>query len=92
MRPEKGKRQMAFIVQKAFTVQFPRMRGLLIFGSGLVLVAAMMSPDSAFARETDQNESANCIDPKHRHTVLRPLTERLPLRKAEKVRVRRILM
>ncbi len=83
---------MAFIVQTAFKVQFRRMRGLLTFGSGLVLFAAMMSPDAAFARETDQNNSVNCTDPKHRHTVLRPLTEPVPLRKAEKVRVRRILM
>jgi len=48
--------------------------------------------DAAFARETDQSEAANCVDPKHKHTVVRPLTESVPIRKSEKVRVRRILM
>ena len=84
---------MTFIVQKAFKVQFPRMRGLLLtIGTGMVVLAAGMAPDAAFARENDQSEAANCTDPKHRHTVVRPLTESLPIRKGEKVRVRRILM
>jgi hypothetical protein len=84
---------MAFIVQKAFNVQFPRMRGhLFTFGTGIVLCAAMMAPDAAFARETDPNDAGNCTDPKHRHTVVRPLTEPTPIRKSDKVRVRRILM
>jgi len=84
---------MAFIVQKAFKVQFQHMRGLfLTVGTGMGILAAGMAPDAAFARETDQPEAANCTDPKHRHTVVRPLTEALPIRKGEKVRVRRILM
>ena len=84
---------MTFIVQKALKVHFPRMRGLFFtVGSGIAVLAAGMSPDAAFARETDQSETANCTDPKHRHTVVRPLTEAPPIRKGEKVRVRRILM
>lgn len=84
---------MAFIVQKAFEAQLWRMRGLfLTFGTGICVLATGMSPDVAFARETDQPEVTNCTDPKHRHTVVRPLTESLPIRKSEKVRVRRILM
>ncbi len=84
---------MTFIVQKAFVAQISRMRGLfLTLGTGMVVLAAGMSPDAAFARETDQSEAANCTDPKHRHTVVRPLTESLPIRRSEKVRVRRILM
>jgi hypothetical protein len=84
---------VTFIVRKALKVQFSLMRGyLLTFGSGIVLCAAMMAPDAAIARETDQNDTANCTDPKHRHTVVRPLTEPTPIRKTDKVRVRRILM
>jgi hypothetical protein len=84
---------MAFIVQKAFAVQFLRMRGhLLVLGSGIVLCAALLSPDAAYGRDTEQNDPANCTDPKHRHTILRPLTEPVPIRKKEKGRVRRILM
>jgi hypothetical protein len=84
---------MAFIVQKAFQAQIRRMRGLfLTVSTGIIVLAAGMSPDAAFARETDQPEAANCTDPKHRHTVVRPLTESVPIRKGEKVRVRRILM
>jgi hypothetical protein len=84
---------MAFIFQKAFTVQFPRMRGLVLsFGTGIAFLAAGMFPEAAMARETDQAEAANCTDPKHRHVVVRPLTESVPIRKNEKVRVRRILM
>ena len=82
-----------FILQKALKAHFRRMRGaLLSLGSGALLCAAMFSPEAAFARETDQSESANCTDPKHRHYVLRPLTEPVPVRKKEKVRVRRVLM
>jgi hypothetical protein len=84
---------MAFIVQKAFGAQIRRMRGLfLTVSTGIIVLAAGMSPDAAFARETDQSEAANCVDPKHKHTVVRPLTESVPIRKSEKVRVRRILM
>ncbi|OYU02221.1 MAG: hypothetical protein CFE36_07055 [Sphingomonadaceae bacterium PASS1] len=49
-------------------------------------------PDTAFARETEQAEIANCNDPRHRHFVVRPLTESLPVRKTENQRVRRVLM
>jgi hypothetical protein len=84
---------VTFIVQKAFGAQIRRMRGLfLTFGAGMAVAAAGMVPDVAAARETDQSEAANCTDPKHRHTVVRPLTESVPIRKTEKVRVRRILM
>lgn len=84
---------MSFIVQKAFRMQPGCMRGLfLTFGTGIAILAAGMSPDTAFAREPDQPEAANCTCPKNRQTVLRPLTEARPIRKGEKVRVRRILM
>lgn len=84
---------MAFIVQKAFGAHIWRMRGFfLTFGTGIVLFAAGISPDAAFARENDQSEAANCPDPQHKHTVVRALTESLPIRKGDKVRVRRILM
>ena len=84
---------MTFIVQKAFEAQIRRMRGLfLTVGTGVMVIAAGMSPDAVFARETDQPEAANCTDSKHRHTVVRPLTESVPIRKGEKLRVRRILM
>ncbi len=84
---------MAFIVQKAFGTQIRPMRSLfLTVNTGIIVLAAGMSPDAAFARETDQPEAVNCTDPKHRHTVVRPLTESVPIRKSEKVRVRRILM
>ena len=69
------------------------MRGALItIGSGMLLFAAAFSPEAALARETEQSESAGCTDPKHRHVVLRPLIEPTPIRKKEKVRVRRVLM
>ncbi len=85
---------MSFIVQKAFNVHFPRMRGHIpTFGAALVVCAAMLAPDSAFARErNEQHDALNCIDPKHRHSVVRPLTESLPIRKKDKSRVRRVLM
>jgi hypothetical protein len=59
------------------------------------MCAAMFAPDSAYARENEQNEqhdALNCTDPKHRHSVVRPLTESLPIRKKDKSRVRRVLM
>ena len=84
---------VTFIVQKAFVAQIWRMRGLFLsFGTGQVILTAAMLPDVAAAREADPAEAANCSDPKHRHTVVRPLTESVPIRKTEKVRVRRILM
>ena len=83
---------MAFIVQKAFGTQIPAMRGLFTVCAGFIVFAAGMSPDTAFARETDQSETANCADPKHKHAVVRPLTESVPIRKSDKIRVRRILM
>jgi hypothetical protein len=87
------KKQAPFIAQTAFLAQFQRMRGhLLTIGSGLALCIAIMSPDAASARETDSPDSPNCSDPRHRHVVVRPLTEPAPIRTKEKVRVRRILM
>jgi hypothetical protein len=80
---------MPFIKWKALKAQTVHMRGYLLTFS--VFAAALM-PDSAFARESDQGEAAVCTDPKHRHVVLRPLTEPAPVRKLEKVRIRRILM
>ncbi len=87
---------MLFIVQTAFKVQFPRMRGHIpTLGAALVMCAALLVPDSAYARENEQNEqhdAANCTDPKHRHSVVRSLTESVPIRKKDKIRVRRVLM
>lgn len=84
---------MAFIVQKAFEAQTWRMRGIfLTFSAGIVVFSAGMLPEAASARETEQVETANCTDPKHRHTIVRPLTEPAPIRKTDKARVRRILM
>lgn len=84
---------MSFIVQKAFNMHFLRMRGHIpTFGAALVVCAAMLAPDSAFARESEQHDALNCIDPKHTHSVVRPLTESLPIRKKDKSRVRRVLM
>jgi hypothetical protein len=69
------------------------MRGLFsTLATGIVILSAGYLPDTAFARETEQAEIANCNDPRHRHIVVRPLTESLPVRKGEKQRVRRILM
>lgn len=83
----------SFIVQKAFCWHFGRMRGLFAtLGTGIILLSAGFLPDTAFARETEQAEIANCNDPRHRHVVVRPLTESLPVRKSEKQRIRRILM
>jgi hypothetical protein len=59
---------------------------------GFVVLGAFALPDAAVARENDQAETAHCTDPKHRHIQARPLIESLPIRKADKARVRRILM
>jgi hypothetical protein len=87
---------MPFIVQKAFDVHFRRMRGqFATLAVALVLCAAMLTPNSAYARESEhgeQNETLNCTDPKHRHSIVRSLTESLPIRKKDKARVRRVLM
>lgn len=84
---------MTFIVQKAYLAQSSHMRGqLAIFATGLVFFGALLSPETAFARDTEQNEAASCTDPKHRHYAVRPLTEPTPIRKKEKLRVRRVLM
>ncbi len=84
---------MTFIVQKAFKAQILRMRGALAtLATSFVFFGAMLSPETAFARETEQNEASNCTDPRHRHYVVRPLTEPTPIRKKEKLRVRRVLM
>lgn len=82
-----------FIVAKAFKVHFPLMgRYLLSSSIWVALCAAMFVPESAFARENEQNEQPGCTDPKHRHTAVRPLTESVPVRKKDKERVRRVLM
>lgn len=84
---------ISFIVQKAFLMQIQLMRRILLtFGTGLVVFGAAMMPDAALAREVEQADVGNCTDPKHRHTVVRPLTESAPRRKTEKLRIRRILM
>ncbi len=84
---------ISFIVQKAFLMQIRAMRGILLtFGSGLIVAGVSLTPGVAFARDKEQAETYNCTDPKHRHTVVRPLTESLPIRKTEKLRIRRILM
>jgi hypothetical protein len=84
---------ISFILQKASLMQIRFMRGILLtFGTGLVVFGAAMMPGAAFAREVEQADVSNCTDPKHRHTAVRPLTESAPLRKTEKLRIRRILM
>jgi hypothetical protein len=84
---------VSFIFQKALCWHFVEMRGLFsTLGTGIVILSAGFFPDTAFARETEQAEIANCNDPRHRHVVVRPLTESLPVRKTEKQRIRRILM
>lgn len=83
---------MTFIVQKAFKAHTSRMRGLFSAISFGMIALAAVAPDAAFAREVEQPDSTTCTDPKHRHTVVRPLTEPAPIRKSDKVRVRRILM
>ena len=55
------------------------------------MLVAGLTPGTAMARQTE-NEAASCADPKHRHEVVRSLTEALPVRKPRKARVRRILM
>lgn len=74
-------------------MQFGVVRGILLtFGTGLVVFGTIMMPEAALAREVEQADVTNCTDPKHRHTVVRPLTESAPIRKTEKLRIRRILM
>lgn len=83
---------MPFIPQKSFKMQKRRMRGIIAPLSLVVVTLFIgMLPSAAFARETEQ-EAANCNDQKHRHAIVRPLTESLPIRKSDKIRVRRILM
>lgn len=84
---------MLFIVQKAFDVHLRRMRGLVLTLSVVMaLGASFLIPERAFARENEQNDAAICTDPKHRHFIIRSLTESWPIRKKEKARVRRVLM
>lgn len=83
---------MSFIVQKAFTAHFARMRGLRFLAcSAVALFAAFAVPQSAAARETAQVQDENCTETK-RVTVVRPLTEPAPIRKKDKARTRRVLM
>ena len=87
------KAPVSFIFQKGLCWHFAKMRGLFAtLGTGIVILSAGYAPDAAAARETEQAEITNCNDPRHRHVVVRPLTESLPVRKTEKQRVRRILM
>lgn len=67
-------------------------RKLLTFGLRALFLGAIMMPDTALARENEPAETANCTDPRHRHNVVRPAVEPAPIRKAEKLRVRRILI
>ncbi len=84
---------MSFILQKVFSAHIQRMRGILTaFATGFLVFGALLSPEAASARENEQNEAPNCTDPKHRHYAVRPLTEPTPIRKKEKMRVRRVLM
>ena len=83
----------SFTVHKAFCWHFARMRGFFsTLGTGIVILSAGFFPGTAAARETEQAEITNCNDPRHKHVVVRSLTESLPVRKTEKQRVRRILM
>ena len=83
----------SFTVYKAFCWHFARMRRLFsTLGPAIVILSAGLLPGTAFARDTEQAEITNCNDPRHRHVVVRSLTESLPVRKSEKQRVRRILM
>lgn len=68
------------------------MRGALKSVVGILLVALVAIPAAASVRESDHGDGAICTEPKHRHVVLRPLTEPAPIRKKDKVRVRRVLM
>jgi hypothetical protein len=91
--PKMQETPFPFMLQKSLCWHFARMRGLfLTLGTGIVILSAGFLPGTAFARETEQAEIANCNDPRHRHVVVRPLTESLPVRKGEKQRLRRILM
>lgn len=82
---------MLFILQKAFEAHTSRMRGAIAsFATGFVFFGAILSPEAAYARETEQ-EAAECTEPRHRH-VARSQTESTPIRKKEKARIRRVLM
>ncbi len=59
---------------------------------GVFALGAFAIPSSVMAREADSSESVNCADPKHRHVLVRPLTEPVVIRKADKFRIRRVLM
>ncbi len=88
-----GLKATSFIVKQAFGRHANRMRGSFVTLSvGFVVFGAFAMPDAAFAREVDQAETSTCVDPKHRHILVRPLTESLPIRRSEKQRVRRVLM
>jgi hypothetical protein len=83
---------MLFILQKSFRMQKHHMRGIIApLSLGMITLFIGVLPNAALAREAEQ-EVANCNDPKHRHAVVRPLTESIPIRKSAKIRVRRILM
>lgn len=74
-------------------MQFNAMREpLVIFALGAAFSGVIILPEAAFARESEQSETANHSNPRHRHNVARPVTEPAPIRKTEKLRVRRVLM
>jgi hypothetical protein len=83
----------AFMLQQALPVQTLHREGAFMKSvMAFVIGASVLLPAQAFARDSD-SESAICTDPKHRHTVVRPLTEPAPVRKKDKLlRIRRVLM
>jgi hypothetical protein len=82
-----------FMLQQVLLVQASRREGAFMKSvMAFVIGASVLLPTSAFARESE-SEAAICTDPKHRHAVVRPLTEPAPVRKKDKVlRIRRVLM
>lgn len=85
--------EAAAILHKAFERRaFSMRRSVVSLSFGFVILGALALPDAALARENEQPETASCPDSKHRSIQVRPLTESLPIRKLDKVRVRRILM
>jgi hypothetical protein len=83
---------LSFILQKAFSAQTMRMRGLVFTALAFGAVAILgIAPETASARESEQAETTNCAC-KPQRRIVRPMTEATPIRKKDKDRVRRILM
>jgi hypothetical protein len=88
-----GKRCGPFILQKAFPVQSGSMQRLaFIIMLAAIAATAGFTPQAAYAADSDQAENTNCSCKTPRRTIVRPLTESTPIRKSDKVRIRRILM